>query len=161
VVVWTLVTCSVATAQSRWSGYATLGLFGGIYGDDQEEIGFTASVSAFSRINRVIGLGPSFAYHKIGDGSLDADLSLRIRKPAGRIRPYATIGAGLSMRHVFSGTHSHLGPLIVLGIGAYFPNVIGTLGVGIHGGCRGIFHEIDGGFFGDLNLTISLGIYLN
>lgn len=160
-----LLISSIVAAQSRWSGVATVGCFQGIYGDDQDESGFSTSAGAFIGISPVFSIGPTVAYHILGQGDynmLDLDISFQIRKPAGNIKPYASIGGGVSNRfRKYAVTASKVRPLLVLGIGAYFPNVSGALGVGIHAGCRGIFHEIDGGFFGDINLTISLGIYLN
>jgi hypothetical protein len=109
---------------------------------------------------------------------LDAALSCRIRKASGNIRPFAAIGGGISIwfwkntwvakdasgssipGYPHSESFSEAQPLIVFGVGVDFPQVLGDLGVCIHGRWRMIPSWTDGLDWGHY-LAISIGISIN
>jgi len=195
-----LVPSTTVAAQPGGSVIATLGYIHGISGEDSDRGGPAASVGAFFRISPVIDLGVSLAYYGLGThttfisdflvpgGSyqedytinmLDVDLSCRLRKASGSIRPYATIGGGVVIKsskdtivvkdasgslipgYQFFESRSGSNLLIVLGAGVDFPHVLGPLGIGINGRWRMIPGIGDEGLGFAHYLTISIGISIN
>jgi len=186
-----LLSPATVAAQSRWSGIATIGYIQGINNFASDRSGLAGSVAAYFGISPSISLGLNLEYYGLGWctishhdpydpantwqsdthlNMLEADLSCRIRKASGSIRPYTTVGGGISIsywqeRFVDSPqtlSWSEVQPLVVLGVGADFPHVLGALGVGIQGRWRMIPTYVDeSGITLAHFLTISIGISLN
>lgn len=169
-----------ALAQSALSGVATVGF---ALDMESKQGGFAASVGLFSRINQVLSLGLNLGYDKYGTETtnlginykrhvLAADISLRIRKPSGNTRPYATIGGGILILSTeetwhyddgsnFSSRRTSKMPMLILGVGLDFPKVLGALGAGIHARYRLAAESVSAELGLEHYLTISLGISLN